>query len=177
MTPSQVLIHSVTVKRSFLLVIALFAASAAGCRQPDGPTPTLNEEDSNRVFDMSNDLRAAARGEQSGPEDFANDLGVVFGDNNPAGLAVTKGFAQRLATALVSIPLTDESAAQIARTSWMVAGATQYSDRQVKALQVELAAQLTALGVATERVDAVVAEVPVVQRAATTRPRRWYEIL
>jgi len=78
---------------------------------------------------------------------------------------------------VASSKLTEQSAQQLARTSWTLVGATEMSERQIRALQAELRSQLASVGIPQDRVDAVVAEVPTVQRAVSTRPRRWYEVL
>jgi len=90
---------------------------------------------------------------------------------------VVEGFAGRFADAVASAKLTEQSAQQLARTSWTLVGATEMSERQIRALQAELRSQLASVGIPQDRVDAVVAEVPTVQRAVSTRPRRWYEVL
>lgn len=160
-----------------LFVLVLLATLSTACRQPDGVTPTLDAQNANRIVDLSRDLGAIASGDAGAQKDFVDDL-VVFVDSHATeAQGVVQGFAGRLAAAVSSATMTDPAAEQLARTSWMVVGITDLSDRQLRTLQGDLRSQLMVLGIPQDRVDAVVAEVPTVQRAVTTRPRRWYEVL
>jgi hypothetical protein len=165
------------VKTTALLAILVLAVLSGGCRQPDGVTPPLDEQGMNRISDLSRDLQSVARGEAGAPKDFADDLLVFVDEHSPETRTVVEGFAGRLAEAVASASLSEPAAEQLAHTSWMVVGATEMSDRQIRSLQAEFRSQLTAVGIPQDRADAVVAEVPTVQRAVTTRPRRWYEVL
>ena len=156
------------------LAVTLLCAS---CRQPDGATPTLDAQNSNRIYDLSRDLGAIAGGDATAQRDLVEDLSVLAEENNTEAQAVVRSFGERLAAAVVSARLTDQSAQQLAHTSWTVVGVTDLSDRQVRALQGELRTQLASAGIPQDVVDTVVADVPTVQRAVTTRPRRWYEVL
>lgn len=149
---------------------------SSACRQPDGPIPSPDEENANRISDMGRDLQAVARGESDAKGAFAEDLAVFADDHDTEAIQTVKGFGGRLADAIGSARLSDDSAQQISRLCWQIVGATELSDRQVKALQGELRMQLASVGVSQDRADAVVAEMPNVQRAVTTRPRRWYEV-
>ena len=169
------LIHSGRVKTTAFLTILVLAVLSGGCRQPDGVTPPLDEQGMNRISDLSRDLQSIARGDAGAPRDFADDL-LVLVDSSDARPAV-EGFAGRLAEAVASATLAAPAADQLAHTCWMVVGATEMSDRQIRSLQAELRSQLAAAGIPQDRADAVVADVPMVQRAVTTRPRRWYEVL
>jgi len=165
------------VKPPVILALVLVVALTAACRQPDGSLPPLDEQDTNRISDLAHDLQAIAGGDVSAHKDFAQDL-VVFVDPHAQEAQTTVlGFAGRLAEAVASAKLTEQSAQQLAHTTWSLVGATEMSDRQIRAMQVELRTQLSASGVGQERVDAIAAEIPTVQRAVTTRPRRWFEVL
>lgn len=158
------------------VVVVLVALSGWGCRQPDGVVPAIDEENANRIGDAATDLRRGAHGDVEAQRGFADDLLVFPDEHNSAALDATRGFADRLSEAVVSSSLDEATAEQIARICWNLIGVTELSDRQVKALQDELRGQLVAAGLAQDRVDALVAEMPAVQRAVTTRPRRWYHV-
>jgi predicted NBD/HSP70 family sugar kinase len=162
-----------------LTVAAAIAVTllSASCRQPDGATPTLDAQSSNRIYDLSRDLGAIAGGDATAQRDLVDDLSVLAEEDDAQAQAVVRAFAERLAAAVGSARLTDQSAQQLAQTSWTVVGVTDLSDRQVRALQGELRMQLASAGIPQDVVDTVVADVPTVQRAVTTRPRRWYEVL
>ncbi len=177
MTPRSLVIQPVHVKPPLALLVILVATLAGACRQPDGVTPVLDAENADRIRDLGRDLALVATGDASAHQDFADDL-VVFVDPHAPGVqTAVHDFALHLAGAVALAKLTDQAAQQIARTSWVVIGSTEQSDRQIRAVQAELRSQLAAVGIPQDRVDAVVAEVPTVQRAVTTRPRRWYEVL
>ena len=151
------------------------AVSAAGCRQPDGPLPTpKGEEVPNRLADLSRDLMAVARGETQAKQDFADDLRVFA--RTPGGEKVAVEFGLGLGDAVHGAKLTEQSAQQLAHTSWTVVGATELSERQSKALVADLKSQLLALGVPEDKSAAASAQVEAVQKTISTRPRRWYEI-
>lgn len=164
----------VTIHKIFAVV--LLAVFSVGCRQPDGVVPPLDEEDLNRISDLGRDLEGVAGGAADARQAFAADLAVLADEHDPDAMAAVKGFAERLGDAVASRSLTGQAAQEIARTGWNLIGVTDLSDRQVKALQADLRTQLTGAGVPPDRADAIVAEMPSVQRAVTTRPRRWYEV-
>jgi type IV pilus biogenesis protein CpaD/CtpE len=164
------------VKSSAILILVLVASLTAGCRQPDGPIPSPDEENANRIGDIGRDLEAVARGESGATQGLADDLAVFADDHSEDEKEVVRAFARRLGDAVVNAKLTEQTAQQIAQTSWRLVGVTELSDRQVRALQDELRGQLVAVGVSESQADVVIAEMPAVQRAVTTRPRRWYEI-
>ncbi len=159
---------------SVFLLMAL-VVSAAGCRQPDGPLPTAKgEEVPNRLGDLSRDLLAVARGETQAKQDFAEDLRVFA--KTPGGEQAAVDFGLGLGDALLGAKMTEQSAQQLAHTSWTVVGATELSERQGKALVADVKSQLLAIGVPEDKSAAASARVETVQKAISTRPRRWYEI-
>jgi len=164
------------VKPRVLRVVILIAVLTGACRQPDGAMPMPDEDVSNSIGDLGRDMQAIARGETTAKKDFADDLWGLADEDTAQQPAVLQ-FAERFADALASASLTEQSAQQLAHTSWLLVGATELSERQIREMQGELRSQLTSTGIPQDRVDAIVAEVPTLQRAVTTRPRRWYEIL
>jgi len=159
-----------------IAVACLGVLLCLGCRQPDGIVPVVDEETSNRITDVANDLRAAGRRDADGRRGLIEDLAVFPHEHNEPGLEATRAFAGRLADALSGVELNDEQAERVARTCWNLVAVDDLSDRQVAALQEELGAQLRGFGLAEDRIAALLAEMPAVQQAITTRPRRWYEL-
>ncbi|MEQ1573140.1 MAG: hypothetical protein ABL993_02730 [Vicinamibacterales bacterium] len=158
-----------------VLLLAL-AVSISGCRQADGELPTPQGEVPGRLVDLTRDLMAVARGETQATQDFADDL-RVFARNPEAEKTVTRfGLQIGDAVAGAGTKLTEQSAQQLAHTSWTVVGATELSDRQVETLRTDVQAQLTALGIPEDRSAALAGQVPEVQKAISTRARRWYEM-
>jgi hypothetical protein len=58
---------------------------------------------------------------------------------------------------------------------WTTVAARQLSDKQVQSLQKDMQTTLTAVGVAEDRTQRVVAQVGDVQKTVSDRKRRWYE--
>lgn len=161
---------------AFRIAVVVVVLVSGGCRQPDGVVPPIDEETANRIGDAANDLRAAARGEVEAKQGFVDDFLVFIDEDAETGREAVRVFTSRLSEAVVSVPLQEEMAQQIARSCWNLIGVTDLSERQVTALQEELRAQLVSAGLPQDRVDAVIAGMPAVQQAVTTRPRRWYQV-
>ena len=155
------------------------ALLSAGCRQPDGPLPTpSDDETANRLYDLSRDLEEIARGSEAERQGFVDDLLIFADPHRPEALEAVSKFGTRLVEGVPrGTPLPPESTKQLVRTCWTLVAATQLSDRQLKQLQGELAPLLSSIGIPQDRVDGLVADLPALQRAVSTRPRRWYEIL
>lgn len=137
--------------------------------------PPLDVQNANRVDDIGVDLQRIAGGSEESKYELAEDL-LVAADVDSEGRAVVTGFAARLADAVAAAELNDDGAEGVARLAWTLVAATELSDRQVKQLQEDFRAALVTAGVAPDRADALVAELPTVQRTVSTRPRRWYEV-
>ena len=159
-----------------IAVVAALSCCAAGCRQSDGAMPTIQREVTNRLGDLSRDLQSVAGGEEQAKADFADDLRVFA--RSPGGEAAAAAWGLRVAGAVAnSNKLTEQAAQQLAHTSWTVVAGTQLSERQAETLKNDLKAQLLALGVAEDQSASLAEQVLDVQKAVTTRARRWYEIL
>ena len=158
-----------------VVCVILLSLSVAGCRQPDGPIPTPQGETLNRLGDLSRDLMSAARGDVQAKADFADDLRVFA--KTRGGEQATRAWALKIGDAVTNnTTLNDQSAQQLAHTSWTIVGATELSDRQVETLRNDVKAQLTALGIAEDQSEGVAGQVPEVHKAVSTRSRRWYEM-
>ena len=164
--------------KSTLLSIALLTTlvSAAACRQPDGPLPSAGNdaEIPNKLYDMSRDLQSIAGGEEQAKQDWVDDV-RVFARTSQSESAVVP-FARQIADAVAGTKLTEQGSQQLAHSTWTAVAATELSDRQVETLQGELKSHLLAAGVPDDRATAAATEVGTVQKAISTRPRRWYEV-
>lgn len=158
------------------LIIVGVVLCLAGCRQPDGIVPAVDEENANRITDVANDLRAVGRGDEDGRRGLVDDLAVFPDEHNPTAVAAARGFGEKVADALAGVDLNDEQAEKVARSCWTLVAVSDLSDRQVEALQQELGGHLREIGVPEDRVATLVAEMPAVQQGITSRPRRWYEL-
>jgi hypothetical protein len=159
-----------------LVLITATACLVSGCRQTDGPMPSQQGDVPNRLGDLGRDLMSVSRGDAQAREDFADDL-RVFIDN--AGDAEATAAVDELSSRVVKVvtdrPLSEQQAQQLAERLWTAVAAQQLSDRQVDALQTDLQRELVAVGVAEDAAQNVAAQVEPVQRAVSTRQRRWYE--
>ncbi len=158
-----------------VVTIVGFSLSAAGCRQSDGPMPPIQSEVTNRLGDLSRDLQSAARGEAQAKADFADDLRVFA--RTPAGEKTVSAWGLKVADLVANNKkLTEQAAQQLAHTSWTVVAGTQLSEHQAETLKTDLKAQLVALGAPEDQSASVAAQVMDVQKAVSTRTRRWYEL-
>jgi hypothetical protein len=155
-------------------VIVFAALALAGCRQADGPMPTVNPEVENELHDISRDLLNVAGRDPAGPEDLTHDLSKYprQKDEMPA---VTE-LSRRTTSVLVGRPINEQAAQRMAHSLWTSVAARQLSERQVEALQNEVQSILTSVGVAEPQAQQVAAQVGEVQKAVGERPRRWYEL-
>jgi hypothetical protein len=58
----------------------------------------------------------------------------------------------------------------------MAAAAREMSERQVESLQNDMQALLISIGATESSAQAVAAQIAEVQKAVTSRQRRWYEV-
>jgi hypothetical protein len=163
--------------KSFALIIwiVIVVATAAACRQPDGPMPAVEGDVSNQLGDLTRDLLSFTGGDLQAKQDFLEDL-KAFGDGRPGAEQAAVSFGTKVATAVEGRRLTEQVAQQLAHTCWLVIDATELSQRQTEGLQDTLRAHLISAGVPELQVAEVTAEVAVAQKAVSTRPRRWYEM-
>ena len=158
--------------RAHLLVVAL-ALMVSAC-QSDGKLPQEQGEIPGRLSDFSRDLLSVAAHVPQARQEFVEDL-QSFADNK-VGEHAANTFGLKLADAVEETKLTEESARQLARTSWVAVSATELSDRQVTNTGNDLKAQLLAAGASADRSEAAAAEVTSLQKVVRTRTRRWYEL-
>jgi hypothetical protein len=159
------------VRAPFLVLVVTLALSAC---QADGPLPQEQGEISSRLSDLTRDLLSVAARVPQARQEFVDDL-QSFADDK-VGEHAANTFGVKLADAVEGTPLTEESARQIAHTSWIAVSASDLSDRQVTSTGNDLKAQLVAAGASADRSQAAAAEVTNVQKVVRTRTRRWYEL-
>jgi hypothetical protein len=155
-------------------VLILLALVAAGCRQPDGPLPTPNQQAQDDLYDISRDLAYIATGsDPAAPTDLAYDLRKYV--TRDEAVPVVEELSRRTAGAVANKTLPEQTAQRLAHTLWLAITATESSDRQVEALQNDAQSMMVSIGVADTEAAQVAAQVGEVQRAVTRRQRRWYE--
>ena len=160
--------HSVTIVLALASTLAL-----AGCQQSDGPIPVKNEEVTNRIEDVAHDISNVARGNPQAPGELTEDL-VGFLEGG-AGQDTAKELGQRLATAVTAKRVTDEAARQLADRLWTGMAARELSERQQEELLNDVRDLLMSMNVERAEVEAVTTKAAEMQKAISTRPRRWYE--
>jgi hypothetical protein len=156
-----------------LVFVLVMAAGVAAC-QSDGPVPQEQGEVPGRLDDLTRDLLSVAAHVPQARQEFVDDI-QSFADNGVNAHAANT-FGTRLADAVEQAKLSETSARQLARTSWIAVSATELSDRQVASTREDLKAQLLSAGVSPERSEAAAVEVTSLQKVVSSRPRRWYEL-
>lgn len=145
-----------------------------GCRQSDGQMPTPSETAQGDLVDIGRDLIYIATGsDPAAPQDLSVDLRKYV--TRDEAIPVVEELARRTAGAVAAKKLPEQTSQQLAHTLWVAIAATEMSDRQVEGLQNDTQSILMSIGVADEQAQQVAAQVGEVQRAVTTRQRRWYE--
>lgn len=159
------------VRRALLVVLALVAA---GCRQPDGPMPTPNQNVQDDLVDIGRDLIYIAAGsDPAAPQDLSADLRKYV--TRDEAMPVVEELSRRMADAVANTKLPEQTAQRLAHTLWLAIAARDISERQVEALQNDTQSMLISVGVADEPAAQVAAQLGEVQRVVTDRQRRWYE--
>jgi hypothetical protein len=154
--------------------LVLLPLVAAGCRQPDGPVPTPNENAQDDLHDISRDLTYIANAsDPAAPNDLAYDLRKYA--TRDEAVPVVEELSRRTAGVLANKKLPEQTAQRLAHTLWLSISATEISERQIEGLQNDTQSMLVSIGVADAEAEQVAAQVGEVQRAVTRRQRRWYE--
>ena len=161
------------ITRFGLLVVLVIAA--AGCRQADGPLPVAEGDRPNQIGDLGRDLTSIARGEVQARADLADDL-RVFLDVFPAAVPASAELARRTSEVVAGRAVTEQNVQRLAHQLWMAAAARELSERQVESLQNDMQALLVSIGATESSAQAVAAQIAEVQKAVTSRQRRWYEV-
>ncbi len=148
---------------------------AAGCRQPDGASPVAEADVPNRIVDLGRNLDNIAAGDPAGAQDLAADLKVFIPDK-PAAAAPIDDLSRAVAQALSGRRLDAEASRAFAQQLWLTVASTNLSDKQAESLQADVRKAALATGMAPEVAAAVATQAATVQRAASGRQRRWYEV-
>ena len=153
------------------------ALSAAGCRMADGPLPMPNAEDLNRLDDLRRDIGNVVGGHAEAKQDFIDDLMVFVrpGAKPEAPPAITE-LARLISDAAVASQVKEASLPPLLRHVWTAVVARDLSERQIATLQADVKTTLTGLAVPEPSAQAIASQIVVVQKAVTTRDRRWYEV-
>jgi hypothetical protein len=160
----------------FTAKVVFIIATAAGlgaCRQADGPIPAPNATVREELVDVRRDLQNIAGKNPTAPAEFADDIRKYA--RRPAAVPAIEELARRTTTVLQGKKVSDQAAERLAQSLWTSLAATEISERQVESLQNDVHSQLVAIGVSEENAQQVAAQIGEVQKAATDRPRRWYE--
>ena len=163
--------------RLLAAVCVAVALAAAGCRMADGPMPEPSPEDLNRLDDLRRDIGNVVAGHAEARKDFTDDLMVFVkpGSRPELTTAVTE-LARLVGDAAVAAQLKEASLPPFLRQVWTAVVARELSEKQIATLQSETQATLTGIGVAEPSAQAIASQIVTVQKAVTTRERRWYEV-
>jgi hypothetical protein len=155
--------------RFLAAVCVALAVAIAGCRMADGPLPTPNNEDLNRLDDLRRDVGNVVAGHPDAKKDFADDLQVFVraGARAEAPPAVNE-LARLISDAAVTAQLKETAVSPLLRQVWTALVARELSEKQI--------ATLRKLAVPEPSAQAISSQIVVVQKAVTDRQRRWYEV-
>ena len=147
----------------------------AGCRQPDGEVPTPDAVAQEELGDVARDLQYIANArDPNAPKDLADDL-RKYAQRSSAVPAVDE-LSRRTAGALAGSQLSEQAAQRLTHNLWLSVAARDISERQIESLQNDTHSLLVSVGIPEDRAEQVAVQVGEVQRAVTSRPRRWYEL-
>jgi hypothetical protein len=156
------------------LSLAALLALAAGCRQPDGPTPAPTPDRQNEIRDLAKDMINVINSDPEAPGDLADDISRYA--PNPEASEASRELARRLADALPSARLDDPTAQRLAHSIWVGLTATELSARQVDVVKTDVRGILQGAGVAEPQAESVAQQLGVVQEEITNNPKRWYQV-
>jgi hypothetical protein len=162
-------------RRYPLLLLLLVSLGLAGCRQPDGPVPTPQGEDPNRIEDMTRGLLGLPGSDTEAVEGLAGDL-LVWTDQVDGAVPLTRDLARMVVDAVRGHTLSEEHARRLAQTLWMTSSARELSDQQIDDLGRQMRMVLDAIGAPPDRAQAAADQAAALQRVVTDRERRWYEL-
>ena len=160
-----------------ILVPVVAIMSLIACRQSDGPVPTPAADQQGEIRDISRDiLNIASKSDPQAPKDLADDLLRYTADKRPAANPTVMELSKQTADALAGRNVSEEMAQKLAHQYWLAATAREFSDQQIENLQTETQALVQSLGVPEQQAAAIGEQVGELQRYATDRTRRWYEV-
>ena len=139
-----------------LVIVVCLCALVGACRMADGPLPDPKEpEAANELGDLGRDVANVLAGDPQGRQDFTEDL---------------LGFAD-----LTTKP-SEAAAAPLLEQLYVAVSARQLSEGQIKALEENVQAAASGMGLDDVKARALSAQAGIVQQAVTERHRRWYEV-
>ena len=155
--------------------VGVLALGVSACRQADGPWPqrsaSTRQDD---IEDIGKDIMNVVGKDANGPKEMAEDLQKFA--SNPAAAQQIANLATQLGKVLPGIKLTPPESQLLAEKLWQGMSATEVTERQVKTLQDEVKVMLVNAGVPENEGLATVGLLTDIQKATTTRVRRWYEL-
>ena len=84
-------------KHSCLGLVVVLSLTFVGCRQADGPLPSMEGSVPNELGDLGRDMLSAASGQADGAKDLADDL-AHYADNGAQGDPKARDLARLLAS-------------------------------------------------------------------------------
>jgi hypothetical protein len=145
-----------------------------GCRQPDGEVPTPDAVAQEELGDVARDLQNIGNArDPEAPKDLAYDLRKYA---QRSAVPAVDELSRRTADALAGSQLSEQAAQRLTHNLWLSVAARDISERQIESLQNDTHSLLVSVGISEDRAEQVAVQVGEVQRAVTSRPRRWYEL-
>jgi hypothetical protein len=154
------------------IAVAIVLLTAAGCRQPDGPMPTPQGEQPNKVEDIGRDLQNLAAEDANAPAELAEDLSSL--DPVPRPADQMQELLQGLAAALAGQMLSDDAAQRIANLLFVAMSARELSGPQIAMVAADLRTTLVEVGAPAPAADRASAAASAVATDVTRNRKRWY---
>ena len=159
-----------------MLPVMLAVATLSACRQADGEVPTPDANRQAEIQDISRDILNVASGrDPQAAEDLAYDL-RRYTQERPTAEGPVIELARRTSEALAGREVAPQAAEQLAQHYWLAITARELSDRQVEDLQADVQSLLETSGLSAEQATPISTQIGEVQKVATDRQRRWYEV-
>ena len=161
-----------------LVIVVCLCALVGACRMADGPLPDTKEpETANELGDLGRDVANVLAGDPQGRQDFTDDL-LGFADltAKPAAEAPIRELASQVLAAAVATKPSEAAAAPLLEQLYVAIAARQLSEGQIQALEENVQAAASRMGLDDVKARALSAQAGIVQQAVTERHRRWYEV-
>lgn len=157
---------------SWLLLAA--CCSFVACSQPDGPMPTLKNEDPNRIGDVGRDLVNVRMKIPGAPKDLFDDLQNLAAAPPPD--ALTQRLGESVSQCLTARPINEQATQQLAHHLFVVMNSRELSRRQVRRIADEVGEVLKSTGGDEAGIARVKETIEALYASIAMNRKRWYHL-
>ena len=159
-------------ERRAVTAAAFGAVVGTGGRQAEGTRPVPQDDQPNRIEDVSRDLKNVARKDPNGRAELLDDLTNL--ENTPRPAERLGALAQSLSDALGGTNLPDAEAKRLADLLFVARTPGNLSGAQIEQVGTELQETLITVGVGPEPAGRVSAAAIALAKDGAANPKRWY---